>query len=111
MTIPNYKFNAEPHWENECGHKDYLFSVAYDDENFGSSQRKLDVYLVARGKSSDICIRYGPEGDDYLSPPPLSDIFRWILHGVADENKTYLVVADALCLNYKLNVELKAVTK
>ena len=111
MTIPNYKLTTEPHWENECGHEDYLFSVAYTDESFEDSQRKLDVYLVDNRKSSDICIRYGPEGEDYLSPPPLSEIFLWILHGVADENKTYLVVADALCSNSKLSVELKAVTK
>jgi hypothetical protein len=118
MKVPNYTLSHTPHWNNECAHelKDYLFTVTFVIKGLPGGMGPAievtqirDVYLWAHGNESDrtqLCIREGNDGPDYMSPPALGQFLLSLMHRPDEHSVTWRVVADAILNKCVLSARL-----
>jgi len=68
---------AGPKWPESCGHGGYVGTFEAI-ENVVEGVKTYDVYVWADSHGyQEVCLRYGPEGSDYLSPGELVSVIQY----------------------------------
>lgn len=66
-----------PKYTNHCGHKDHEFIGTVVVHNSKRKLQEYDVYVYANSRTGHgICIRYGEEPSEYLSPGTVINLAR-----------------------------------
>jgi hypothetical protein len=71
-------FTTTPYWKDSCEHgpENYVCSFTTLD-HIGKKVEHFDLYLFAESfYGTEVCIRYGNEGHEYISPGGLLQFIR-----------------------------------
>ncbi len=104
--LQDYNILPGPIWPDSCNHPtdSYICSFNYIYRNKIKDifcDQQVDLYVFKNGKDQELCIRYGVEGHEYISPGKLSD---FISRGYEFQNDTlYRTVASILKLSGRLD--------
>jgi hypothetical protein len=73
---------AGPHWLEACGHGGYVGTIWPIDSRLDANGKRvtfrqiLDVYVFDQSCGQSLCLRYGDQGHEYISPGPLVEFIQ-----------------------------------
>ena len=67
-----------PVWTDECHHQkeEYIASFEVYERHGDEHKRKFDLYVYEDRWGSEVCMRFGSDGPDYLSSGSVLNIMR-----------------------------------
>ena len=96
-----------PHWENHCEHPTDSFVGTIRDT---TEHEVVDVYVYKQPNMHKVCLRYGEEGQQYLSPHGDVGTFLYNAECEADYlTDTYRLAAELIRSRCDFEVNIKTV--
>jgi hypothetical protein len=97
---------SEPYWTDHCthGHDCYVGSfIHYERLEKGERKTKVDIYIYPDDYyGHEVCLRYGEEDSEYMSPTGLAPFMRSAAH---DQNGLYAKALEVLLRRGKIKWE------
>jgi len=87
----------KPYFKDECNHgkKCYVGSKKYQAWSIGELEDyKIDVYIFTDSQGQQVCIRYGDEPHEYVSPGSVCSFLLLVDSGLQAYSEAYTVLRE-----------------
>lgn len=93
-----------PVWNDACRHEKESYVCSYHvirSENQHYREDKYDLYLFDSSGDQEVCIRYGSEGSQYISPGRLGDFMSSVSWHCAEYKAAQRILKELGTLSWE----------